>query len=179
MHIVDLDGAKEGKPVQTNLIGGIISKTSLKVETGGGVRTRDDIARLLDAGAARVVVGTKAIEDWTWFESLAKENALADKLVLALDAKDGMVATRGWTETSKLKAVDVAAKVSAWPLAAILYTDVSKDGMLPRPQLRRNSRAGRGGQGAGHRQRWGGEYRAHSAADGAAGLGSDCREEPL
>jgi len=135
MHVVDLDGAKEGKPVQTELIAEIISKTSLMVETGGGVRTREDIDRLMGGGAGRGVVGTKAIEDWAWFEELARDAKLAHKLVLALDAKDGMVATRGWTETSGLKAVEVAAKVSDWPVAAILYTDVSKDGMLQGPNF--------------------------------------------
>ena len=135
MHVVDLDGAKEGRPVQTELVGRIISRTSLKVETGGGVRTTEDVRRLIDAGAARVVVGTKAIEAWEWFEGLAHEAELADKLVLALDAKEGMIATRGWTQTSGLKAVDVARRVSDWPLAAILYTDVSKDGMLQGPNL--------------------------------------------
>lgn len=135
MHVVDLDGAKEGRPVQTELIERIISKTSLKVETGGGVRTSEDVRRLVDAGAARVVVGTKAIEAWAWFTELAREADLAGKLVLALDAKEGMIATRGWTQTSGLKAVEVAARVSDWPLAAILYTDVSKDGMLQGPNL--------------------------------------------
>ena len=135
MHVVDLDGAKEGRPVQTELIARIIAGTSLKVETGGGVRTSEDVRRMVDAGAARVVVGTKAIEAWDWFEGLAHEADLADKLVLALDAKEGMIATRGWTQTSALKAVDVARRVSDWPLAAILYTDVSKDGMLQGPNL--------------------------------------------
>jgi phosphoribosylformimino-5-aminoimidazole carboxamide ribotide isomerase len=146
MHVVDLDGAKEGRPVQTDLIGSIIRASGLKVEAGGGVRSTDDIKRLLDAGASRVVVGTKAIEDWPWFESLASDPAFAGKLVLALDAKDGMVATRGWTETSGKRAVDVAAQISAWPVAAILYTDVAKDGMLQGPnveQTRRLAEAGR------------------------------------
>jgi phosphoribosylformimino-5-aminoimidazole carboxamide ribotide isomerase len=71
MHVVDLDGAKDGRPVQTDLIGQVIRASGLRVEVGGGVRSTDDIKRLLDAGATRVVVGTKAIEDWTWFESLA------------------------------------------------------------------------------------------------------------
>jgi phosphoribosylformimino-5-aminoimidazole carboxamide ribotide isomerase len=133
MHVVDLDGAKEGRPVQTELIARIISKTSLRVETGGGVRSNEDVRKLVDLGAARVVVGTRAIEDWNWFEALAHRPELAGKLVLALDAKDGMVATRGWTQTSGLRAVDVAAKISDWPVAAILYTDVSKDGMLGGP----------------------------------------------
>ena len=135
MHLVDLDGAKEGRPVQTELIGQIISATKLKVEVGGGVRSTQDVRRLIDAGAARVVVGTKAIEDWPWFEALAHDPAFAQKLVLALDAKEGIVATRGWTQTSSRHAVDVARIVTDWPLAAILYTDVSMDGMLQGPNL--------------------------------------------
>jgi phosphoribosylformimino-5-aminoimidazole carboxamide ribotide isomerase len=91
--------------------------------------------RLLDAGAARVVIGTKAIEDWPWFESLAHDPAMTNKLVLALDAKEGVVATRGWTHTSEKRAVDIARQISAWPVAGILYTDVSKDGMLQGPNL--------------------------------------------
>ena len=145
-HVVDLDGAKEGRPVQTDLIARVIAASGLKVEVGGGVRSGDDVKRLLDAGAARVVVGTKAIEDWPWFESLAADPALAHKLVLALDAKDGVVATRGWTQTSGKRAADVARQISDWPVAAILYTDVAKDGMLQGPnveQTRKLAEAGR------------------------------------
>jgi phosphoribosylformimino-5-aminoimidazole carboxamide ribotide isomerase len=140
MHVVDLDGAKEGRPVQTDLIARIISTAGLSVEVGGGVRSTDDIQRLLDAGASRVVVGTKAFEDWVWFRSLAHDPDIAQKLVLAIDAKDGQIATRGWTQTSGRKAVDVAGEVSNWPLAALLYTDVSKDGMLQGPNIE-NTRA--------------------------------------
>jgi len=135
MHIVDLDGAKEGRPMQTELIAQIIAASGLMVEVGGGVRSTVDIQQLLDAGAARVVVGTRALEDWSWFRKLAHEAGFDRKLVLALDAKEGRVATRGWTETSPRSAVEVAAEVSDWPLGAILYTDVSKDGMLQGPNL--------------------------------------------
>ena len=135
MHIVDLDGAKEGRPVQTKLISQVIAASGLKVEVGGGVRSTEDIEQLLDAGAARVVVGTKALEDWKWFTALAQQAKFEKKLILALDAKDGQVATRGWTHTSARTAVGIAAEVSNWPLAAILYTDVSKDGMLSGPNL--------------------------------------------
>lgn len=135
MHVVDLDGAKEGRPVQTELIAEVIAGAGLNVEVGGGVRSTDDIRRLLDAGAARVVVGTKALEDWEWFRSLAHDPAFAHKLVLAIDAKEGRIATRGWTQTSSRTAADVAREVSDWPLAALLYTDVSKDGMLQGPNL--------------------------------------------
>lgn len=135
MHIVDLDGAKEGRPVQTELIARIIAASGLAVETGGGIRSTDDVKRLLDAGASRVVIGTKAIEDWAWFDSLAHDPAFTQKLVLALDAKEGVVATRGWTQASGKRAVDIAEQISDWPVAAILYTDVAKDGMLQGPNL--------------------------------------------
>ena len=146
LHIVDLDGAKEGRPAQTALIEKIIAASGLHVEAGGGVRAMDDIVRLLEAGAARVVVGTKAIEDWPWFDSLVHDARFARKLVLALDAKKGVVATRGWTETSGKLAVDIAKQISDWPVAAVLYTDVAKDGMLQGPnveQTRKLAEAGR------------------------------------
>lgn len=146
MHIVDLDGAKEGKPVQTELITRMIIASGLKVQVGGGIRSAQDISRLLEAGAARVVIGTRAMEDWAWFEGLVKDPFFAGKIVLALDAKDGVVATRGWTESSGRLASDIAKQVSDWPLAAILYTDVAKDGMLQGPnyeQTRKLAEAGK------------------------------------
>ena len=136
MHVVDLDGAKEGRPVQTELIAAVVRSSGLKVEVGGGVRSTEDVRRLLDAGVERVVVGTKAIEDWPWFQSLAHSPGMEKRLVLAIDAKEGRIATRGWTETSQRLATDVAREVSGWPLGALLYTDVAKDGMLQGPNLR-------------------------------------------
>lgn len=145
MHVVDLDGAKEGRPAQTDLISRIIRAAGLKVEAGGGVRSTDDIDRLLDAGAARVVVGTKAMEDWPWFEGLMGTPRLADRIVLAVDAKDGNVATRGWTQTTQRLATDVAKQVSGFPLAALLYTDVAKDGMLQGPNIEQTRRLAQAG----------------------------------
>ena len=135
LHIVDLDGAKEGRPMQGDLIGRIIAGSALNVQVGGGVRSEQDIGRLIDQGASRVVVGTRAMEDWDWFTRMVQTARFAGKLVLALDAKDGRVATRAWTHTSDKLAVDVARRVSAWPLAAILYTDVAKDGMMTGPNI--------------------------------------------
>jgi phosphoribosylformimino-5-aminoimidazole carboxamide ribotide isomerase len=163
MHIVDLDGAKEGRPVQTELIASMIAASGLSVQVGGGIRLTQDIDRLLSAGAARVVVGTRAMEDWAWFESLAHAVEYQGRLVLAVDAKDGVIATRGWTESSGRLAVEVARQVSDWPLGALLYTDVAKDGMMTGPnfeQTHRLAEAGRvpviasGGVGSiGHIQR--------------------------
>jgi phosphoribosylformimino-5-aminoimidazole carboxamide ribotide isomerase len=135
MHVVDLDGAKEGRPAQTELIAQVIRASGLHVEAGGGIRSTDDVRRLVDAGAARVVVGTKAFEDWSWFESLLAAPEFERKIVLAIDAKDGRVATRAWTQTTERLATDVARQVSGRPVAALLYTDVSKDGMLQGPNL--------------------------------------------
>jgi phosphoribosylformimino-5-aminoimidazole carboxamide ribotide isomerase len=146
LHIVDLDGAKEGRPAQSDLIAKIIAASGMRVQAGGGIRGTADVQRLLDAGASRVVVGTKAIEDWAWFESLARDDAkFAGKLVLALDAKDGIVATRGWTEASGRAAVDIAKQISGWPVGAILYTDVAKDGMLQGPNLEHTRRLAEAG----------------------------------
>lgn len=133
IHIVDLDGAKEGRVMQAELIQSIISSVKVRVEVGGGVRSTDDVRRLLDTGAARVVVGTRALEAWDWFDQLVHQSEMAGKLILAVDAKDGMVATRGWTHTTGRSAVDIAREVSDWPLGALLYTDVAKDGMMSGP----------------------------------------------
>jgi phosphoribosylformimino-5-aminoimidazole carboxamide ribotide isomerase len=135
IHIIDLDGAKEGRPMQTDLIKSIVAAGGLQVEVGGGIRERGHVEQLLAAGVSRVVVGTKALEEWDWFEKLAHDAAFSQKLILALDAKGGLVATRAWTNTTGKRAVDVAKRVSNWPLAAILYTDVAKDGMMQGPNL--------------------------------------------
>jgi phosphoribosylformimino-5-aminoimidazole carboxamide ribotide isomerase len=135
MHVVDLDGAKEGRTVQTPLIAEIIRATNLRVQVGGGVRSEKDVATLLDAGAKRVVIGTKAFENWPWFQRLATTGGMEGRIVLAIDAKDGRVATRAWTQTTTELATDVARKVTGWPLGGLLYTDVSKDGMLQGPNL--------------------------------------------
>lgn len=146
MHIVDLDGAKEGKPAQLELIGRLIEDLPIQVQVGGGVRSTADVEALLDIGADRVVIGTKAIEDWPWFDGLAHTPAYADRLVLAIDARDGVIATRAWTRDSGVRAVDLAKKVSDWPLAGLLYTDVAKDGMLAGPNFDQTEALGRAGK---------------------------------
>jgi phosphoribosylformimino-5-aminoimidazole carboxamide ribotide isomerase len=133
MHVVDLDGAKEGKPMQTPLISRLAASPGLSVQVGGGIRQREQIDALLQAGVARVVIGTRAMEDWPWFESLVHDRAYAGRIALALDAREGVIAVAGWTRASSRRAVDVAREVSRWPLSAIIYTDVEKDGMLQGP----------------------------------------------
>jgi len=135
MHIVDLDGAKEGRPVQTELIRSVVSSSKLKIQVGGGIRSRADIDVLLGIGVKRVVIGTAALENWKWFTELVAGPGMEGKIVLAIDAKDGVVATRGWTHSSGKNAIDIAREVSDWPIGALLYTDVAKDGMMQGPNL--------------------------------------------
>ena len=129
IHVVDLDGARAGQVMQAELIGQIARASGLTVQAGGGVRADADVRRLIDVGVDRVVIGTRAFENWAWFEMAARA-PFAGRLVLAIDAKDGRITTHGWTRTLERTAVDVAQQVSTWPLAALLYTDVAKDGML-------------------------------------------------
>ncbi len=146
IHIVDLDGAKEGRPAQVELIRKIIAAVDVSVEVGGGVRSTDDVKALLGAGAQRVVVGTKALEAWDWFRELCHQPEMSDRLILAVDAKDGMVATRGWTHTTNVSAEELARQVSDWPLGALLYTDVAKDGMMTGPNYANTARLAQAGK---------------------------------
>ncbi len=131
LHVVDLDGAKEGRVCQANLIGDIVqAEPRLSVQAGGGIRNVDDVKRLLDAGCNRVVVGTRAVSDWPWLETLLADDAMANRITLAIDAKDGRVAVGGWQETSDVTAIELARRARDLPIAALLYTDVARDGML-------------------------------------------------
>lgn len=133
LHVVDLDGAKDGVPTQAALVGRMVEAAGVPVQLGGGVRSRETAAAYLGAGVARVVIGSLAIEQPDLLAALAQE--FPGRIVLGLDARDGLVATRGWLETSTLRAVDVARRHAALPLAAIVYTDIARDGMLSGPNL--------------------------------------------
>ncbi len=135
LHIVDLDGAKAGHAVNTSTISSIASLKKLKIEVGGGIRDEDSIKKLLDIGVTRVIIGTKAVEDFEWFSKMAEK--FSGKLVLGLDAKGSKVATDGWTIESPQSILDFAQKASKLPLVAIIYTDISKDGMMAGPNLKR------------------------------------------
>ncbi|MHC4441232.1 MAG: 1-(5-phosphoribosyl)-5-[(5-phosphoribosylamino)methylideneamino]imidazole-4-carboxamide isomerase [Planctomycetota bacterium] len=135
LHLVDLDGAKEGKSCNLPTIQRILSETSMKVEVGGGLREFDTIESLIDAGVTRCIVGTKALEDWAWFTELVQRPKCKNRIALGLDAREGRLAVRGWTEQMQQTAVDVALQVADWPLAAIIYTDIARDGMLQGPNI--------------------------------------------
>jgi phosphoribosylformimino-5-aminoimidazole carboxamide ribotide isomerase len=133
LHLVDLDGAKEGRPVNGQVIRRIVQAVDVPCQVGGGLRTEADIEATLAAGVARVVLGTRALEDPAWVRQMAQ--AYPKRIVLGLDARDGRVATHGWLETSEASVLDVAAEFANWPLYAIVYTDIARDGMLQGPNL--------------------------------------------
>lgn len=135
LHVVDLDGARTGQLGHRDEIHAICSETNLKVEVGGGVRNEAAIDALLHVGVTRTVIGTAALRDWDWFESLMGNPTYRGRLVLGLDAREGKLAVSGWEETTDTTAVDIARKVSDWPLAAIVYTDIATDGTLKGPNI--------------------------------------------
>jgi phosphoribosylformimino-5-aminoimidazole carboxamide ribotide isomerase len=133
LHLVDLDGAKEGRPVNGTVIRRIVESVDVPCQVGGGLRTEADIEATLSMGVARVVLGTRALQDPMWVRQMAQ--TYPKQIVLGLDARDGKVATHGWLETSEASALDVARDFANWPLYAIVYTDIARDGMLGGPNL--------------------------------------------
>ena len=133
LHVVDLDGARRGLPAQLDAVRQLVSAFGPGVQVGGGVRTMATVAAYFDAGAERVVLGTACIKN----PSLVREAAsrYPGCVVLAVDAKDGLVATEGWTELSTTLARDLVNAFSDLPLAAVLYTDIARDGTGVGPNL--------------------------------------------
>jgi phosphoribosylformimino-5-aminoimidazole carboxamide ribotide isomerase len=126
LHVVDLDGAVEGRPVQLELVGEIARSVGIPVQAGGGIRTLEDLDDVRDAGARRIVLGTTAVE-YRDFRVRAIEELGAD-LVVAVDARDGVVATHGWRSSSGIGVLDLAEELASDGVATVLYTDVSRDG---------------------------------------------------
>ena len=135
LHIVDLDGAKVGRAVNTDTISAVAALGQLKIEVGGGIRDEASIKQLLDIGAERVIIGTKAVSDFEWFSEMAEK--FSGKIVLGLDARGSKVATHGWMQDSNQSLLEFASEAAKLPLAAIIYTDISKDGMMAGPNFER------------------------------------------
>jgi phosphoribosylformimino-5-aminoimidazole carboxamide ribotide isomerase len=128
LHLVDLDGAFAGKPVNAAAVERIIAAVKIPVQLGGGIRDRATIDAWLDKGIARVIVGTAAVRDPALVKAAAR--AHPGRVAVGLDARDGKIAVEGWSKTSALSALDVARRFEDAGVAAIVYTDVNRDGML-------------------------------------------------
>jgi phosphoribosylformimino-5-aminoimidazole carboxamide ribotide isomerase len=135
LHIVDLEGAKVGRPVNTDVISNIAALGQFRIEVGGGIRDEDTVNELLNLGLERVIIGTRAITNFSWFSQIT--NKFENKIVLALDAKGSKVATHAWTQKTGQDLFEFAAKADELPLAAIIYTDITKDGMMEGPNFER------------------------------------------
>lgn len=128
LHVVDLDGAFAGTSRNAEAVAAILGGTSASVQVGGGIRTMSAIERWLGLGAARVVIGTAALTDPGLVRTAARDNP--GRIVVAVDARDGMVATQGWAERSDVPVLELARRFEDAGVAALLFTDVGRDGLL-------------------------------------------------
>lgn len=133
IHLVDLDGAKEGHPVNDEMIGHIAKAVNIPVQIGGGLRSMADVELLLERGVSRVILGTVIIEKPDFVEEALRKHS--DKVAIALDARDGFVATRGWLETSQVRADELALQLVDKGAGTFIYTDIAKDGMMGGPNV--------------------------------------------
>ncbi|MBQ6795857.1 MAG: 1-(5-phosphoribosyl)-5-[Clostridia bacterium] len=131
LHVVDLDGARSGDGKNRSIIKKICQSVSMRVQTGGGIRTMEDIDELIEAGVSRVILGTAAVKNFALVEEATKK--YGDRIAVGIDAKDGFVATDGWEKVSGLTAVDFAKKVKEAGVRTIIYTDIATDGAMCGP----------------------------------------------
>ncbi len=133
IHVVDLDGAFSGRPVNRKIVQAIIKAVSVPVQVGGGLRQEDDIEDMLALGAARVVLGTRAIRDPAWLDAVVKR--WGDAIVVGLDARGGRLHTQGWRHAETISLVDFARRIEDCGVQTVIYTDVSRDGTRSGPDL--------------------------------------------
>lgn len=133
LHLVDLDGARDGQPRNGASVQAIVAASGVPCQLGGGLRTEADIGQALAWGVARVVIGTKALREPAWFESICRR--FPGRVVLGIDARNGQVATDGWLQVSSRSALELARQLGGLPLAGLVYTDISRDGMLQGPNF--------------------------------------------
>lgn len=130
LHVVDLDGAKSGEPVHASLVARIAA-LGVPTQVGGGIRSAETVERYLAAGLSRVVLGTSAVRDRGLVEQLAEQ--FGEAIVVSIDARDGRVATDGWTSTSQVDAIELAQRLTSAGVRRLVYTDIARDGTLDAP----------------------------------------------
>ena len=133
IHIVDIDGALHGRPVNSILIKEIIKKVKSKIQIGGGIRTIEDIGRWVEMGIDRVVMGTAAVENLELLETAC--NKFKNKIAVSLDAKDGLIALSGWKKQTNISAIDFIKKIQNFGVSRIIYTDINRDGTKQGPNI--------------------------------------------
>ena len=133
LHTVDLDGAQKGSGINRKVIIKIAQTLKIPVQTGGGIRTIEDIRELIDGGVSRVILGTVAVKNPELVDAAIKE--FGDKIAVGIDAKDGLVAISGWEEVSSVSALELAEEMCKKGVKTIIYTDIATDGMLSGPNL--------------------------------------------
>ena len=133
IHVVDLDGAFQGLPKNVDLIKDIIYSSTVDIQVGGGIRSLEAIAAYVNAGVYRVILGTIAHENPAFVEEACKQ--FPGKIIIGIDAQDGKVAIKGWTEVSEQTAADLAKSMEPMGVAGFIFTDISRDGMLQGPNL--------------------------------------------
>ncbi len=133
LHIVDLDGARTGEMQNLKIVIKIAQSVSIPIQIGGGIRKKEDINILLEAGVARTILGTKIIEDRIFLKEIIDQ--WKDKIAVSLDCSNGMIAQRGWTSTSNIKAIDFVKELESLGLSCLIYTDIARDGMLTGPNF--------------------------------------------
>ena len=134
IHIVDIDGALHGRPVNSILIKEIITKVKAKIQIGGGIRTIGDISRWIELGIDRVVMGTAAVENIELLKTAC--NKFENKIAVSLDVKDGLIALSGWKKQTNISAVDFIKKIQNFGISIIIYTDIYKDGTKQGPNIK-------------------------------------------
>ena len=134
IHVVDLDGALAGRMVNEEAIRNIIKTVKIPVQTGGGIRTAQDVEMKLNMGISRVIIGTKAVENPAFVKEMVQSFG-AEHIVVGIDARNGFVAVEGWEKTSSRSAVEFALQMKDIGVQTIVYTDIAKDGMLQGPNL--------------------------------------------
>ena len=128
LHVVDLDGAKDGTTANFDAIEAIAREGGLTIEVGGGIRDAQRIRRYLDCGVSRTILGTVAVKNYAFVEDAVAR--FGDAIAVGVDAKDGVVAVSGWLETTELSSLDFCRRLEKTGVSTVIYTDISKDGML-------------------------------------------------